>query len=125
MGEGGEVLRGAGGLERHTNSLTIQSVIERCAGAQPRSSRAALPRTRLLEPSEKVAFSRPQSALACSAGQGCADPRSRRAAIARTTSPRLSSPLSTYMNLPAGVFATASAYSAATSAICTFDQRFK
>ena len=44
--------------------------------------------------------------------------------MAFTISPNASSPLSTYMNEPAGAFAIAKTYSAATSAICTFDHRF-
>ncbi len=36
---------------RYDSSSAIQSVIERCVGVQP-SPAAALPRTRLLEPSE-------------------------------------------------------------------------
>src|SRR5947209_4829208 len=97
--------------DRYSNSLAIHSVIERCLGAQPRSSLAALPRTRLLEPSENNAFSYPQAAIACSAGQDCAAPRPRRAAMARATSPNASSPLSAHTKLPAAPFARAKAQS--------------
>src|SRR3954447_9117830 len=90
-------------------SWTIHLVIERCLGAQPRSAVARFPRTRLLEPSENVAFSRPQTAIACSAGQDCGTPRSKRFAIALTTSPNASSPLSTYIKLRAGAFLMANA----------------
>src|SRR6516162_4689727 len=61
---------------------------------------------------EKPAFSRqtrvcPQAAIACSADQDCGAPRPSRAAIAFEISPNASSPLSTYMNVPAGAFAMA------------------
>jgi hypothetical protein len=55
------------GNRAYTSSRAIHSVIERCAGRQP-SAAAALPRTRLFEPSEKVAMLRPKVAIASSAG---------------------------------------------------------
>src|ERR1700722_4459277 len=81
--------------KHHASSRTIHSVIERCRGAQPRISVAAVLRTRLLEPSENVAFSRPQASIAASAGQDCAAPRPSFTAMASTTFPSASSPLST------------------------------
>ena len=57
-------LRRENGTGDHTSSRRIHSVIERCRGVQPRISVAAVPRTRLLEPSENVAFSRPQASIA-------------------------------------------------------------
>src|SRR5580692_9425885 len=56
-----------------TSSLVIQRVTDRCVGDQPRSA-AALPRTRLFEPSENTAMFRPQAAIASSADQDCAAP---------------------------------------------------
>ena len=45
-----------------TSSLVIQRVTDRCVGDQPRSA-AALPPTRLFEPSENTAMFRPQAAI--------------------------------------------------------------
>src|SRR6516165_662303 len=86
--------------------ISIHLVTERRVGDQPRSA-AALPRTRLFEPSENTAMLRPQAAIACSADQGCAGPRPSRAAMAFEISPNASSPLSTYMNVPPGALAMA------------------
>src|SRR5499427_64183 len=86
--------------QAYVSSSAIHLVTERWVGDQPRSA-AALPRTRLFEPSENTAMLRPQAAIASSAAQDCAAPRPSRAAIARTISPSASSPLSTYMKVPA------------------------
>src|SRR5262249_60545312 len=66
----------------------------------------------------------PQVAIACSADQDCGAPRPSRAAMAFEISPNASSPLSTYMNVPAGAFSVANAKKAAASAVCKFDHRF-
>src|SRR5262249_13593684 len=98
-------------------------VTDRWVGDQPRSA-AALPRTRLFEPSENTAMFRPQAAIACSADQDCGAPRSSRVAMAFEISANASSPLSTYMNVPADAFPMATVLRRATSGIGTFDQRF-
>ena len=67
-----------------------------------------------LQPSVFVPIStwdeiRPQAAIASFAAHDCAAPRPNRAAIARTISPNASSPLSTYMNVPARALVMTSA----------------